>query len=126
MKILFRGLRADGKGWVVGDLCRFAGRHYIIPENQQFRDIEDPDFDSSFIEVTPKSVGQYTGMDDKNGRKVFVGDQLKNHKSEIGTVVWYNAGFYLECIRRNNSVFYIPLDPGFMKNKEIIRNVHEQ
>lgn len=65
-EILFRGLRADGKGWVEGDKCTFAGRHYIIPENQQFRDIEDPDLESSFVEVMPETVCLSTGVNDGN------------------------------------------------------------
>lgn len=121
MKILFIGLRIDGKGWVEGDLCRFAGRHYIIPENQQFRDIEDPDFDSSFIEVTPKSVGQYTGMVDKNGKKIFGGSKILYDGIE-GVVFFENGSFWLR-FEYTRSVHLL----GELEREiEIIGNIHEQ
>jgi hypothetical protein len=68
---------------------------------------------------------QFTGLTDKNGVDVFERDKLINPKGEIGTVIWDEAGFYLECIRKNGVVFMIPLTKGFMQNKEVIGNEFE-
>jgi hypothetical protein len=68
---------------------------------------------------------EFTGLTDKNGVEVFERDKLINPKGEIGTVVWDEAGFYLECVRKNGDVFMIPLTKGFMQNKEVIGNEFE-
>jgi hypothetical protein len=64
--IEFRGLRTDGKGWAYGNLWLSNGRATI-------------DDDVNDYPVTPSTVGQFTGLYDKNGVKVFEGDVVRVH-----------------------------------------------
>lgn len=69
-EILFRGKRDDNLAWIEGYI-------YRITENQEMPFLMIKDYHGITYPVYPDTVGQFTGLTDKNGTKIFEGDIVK-------------------------------------------------
>ena len=80
-EILFRGKRVDNGEWVYGFLVKMWGQYHIIDQNDE----------NSAYMIKPETVGQYTGLCDKNGKKIFEGDIVESPNGTQGFIEWQNA-----------------------------------
>lgn len=120
-EILFKGKRVDNGEWTEGDLIQSRDKTYIHPKANSFR-VSETGLSKLIVlrEVIPETVGEYTGLTDKNGKKIFEGDFIRSN-SERGYIEYYP----------NDCAFDVVDDHGFywliseMSNIEVIGNIHD-
>ena len=127
-EIIFSGKRLDNGEWAEGYLYEHEPELVgIVSENDvpepskwfiartAFADWNMPRL-AEFIEVDPYTVGQYTGLKDKNGKMIFEGDILSLRAGRPHVVRFKNGAFILEDSA-------IPM--SFAIKFEIIGNIYD-
>ena len=123
-EILFKAKRLDNGEWISGSLVCFAGgARAILPSDSKTLFSKSKGFIccDTCHDVDPSTVCEYTGLKDKNGKRIFEGDNVYDpHENSIYTVEWNenNAIFQMahDWHRRSiETVYYC----------EIIGNIHD-
>lgn len=122
--ILFRGKRDDNGEWVVSNCImqfhgvKFAPRLWAIGDG--------------WVDVIPETVGQFTGLTDRNGKRIFEGDIVKREYTlchgekkrtreiQIGIVVYSDddCGYWVDKK-------YSLRKPWDGDTVEVIGNIHD-
>lgn len=108
-EIKFRGKRIDNETWEYGSLVILNGRYFIF--NDECR-----------VEVVPSTVGQYTGLKDKNGREIYEGDIFQaGYFGGTDVVIWDNKNARYIGRSPQGCISYVGREPAV----EVLGNTHD-
>ena len=120
-EILFRGKRTCNNEWIEGGFHSRFGKAYIIGISKTER------IDGT--EVILETVGQYTGLTDKNGKKIFEGDIVEglDFTAEDGGygVVTFDDGAFEIVGSCDNNIVGTFHENYYGKDFEVIGNIHD-
>ena len=112
-EILFRAIRLTDRKWTYGDFTEVVGDCPRILSNE----------DVTMYAVIPETVGQYTGLKDKNGKKIFEGDTVWFCDEKERGVVYFDNSCSRFAVRFDT--FDAAFDHLYSNDLEIIGNVHD-
>ena len=116
--------------WVEGDLVVSRDKYYIHPRANAFQVNNELSKLIVLHEVIPETVGQYTGLTDKNGKKIFEGDIVEFTDKYIGSKGIAKIVFeafkwkYSGCYYGGNPIVWLCIENTSVEY-EVIGNIHD-
>ena len=123
--IKFRGKSADNVKWITGYYYHECGNTYIVEDRQS---LSETSRNVPYV-VIPETVGQFTGLFDKNGKEIYEGDILHTvtfgfEPEEYTAIILYdNCRFQLSNGR--NLFYFGQSDLTKMDDTIVIGNIYD-
>lgn len=123
--IKFRGKSADNRKWITGYYYHECGNTYIVEDRQS---LSETSRNVPYV-VIPETVGQFTGLFDKNGKEIYEGDILHTvtfgfEPEEYTAIILYdNCRFQLSNGR--NLFYFGQSDLTKMDDTIVIGNIYD-
>lgn len=128
-EILFKGKRVDNEEWIYGYLFNILDMAFILSGVCVVSDGSEPT--PNMYQVIPSTIGQFTGLIDKNSIKIFEGDILHEpYRKTKNVIVTYKDGnFHLVPVgiysaSSSGELSFCKQNIDYFKYK-IIGNIHD-
>ncbi len=102
--ILFKAKRKDNGEWVEGYYVYCRKRHYVLPVVNEIIGYDERE--DKWIEINPDTLCQYTGLTDKNGKKIWENDIAYIRSSGLsgyGVIKYENGNLVLVDSKRKRT-----------------------
>lgn len=118
-EVLFKAKRMDNGEWVEGiPIQTHIGLFICFEENPHYCHQYGYMEIDGIIKVDEDTLCQYTGLTDKNGKKIWEGDVVKINNDFTGTIIWHDdtAAF---CISPNDDAHDLLLLSVYLDDYEV-------
>ena len=129
-EILFKAKRKDNGEWVEGYYLNVAKiNHFICTGKIKLNGVVKGILAPEMYAIDPNTICQYTGLTDKNGKKIWENDILKAHLDEsypqditYSKIIWSECRF---CINENHSSNIETLEKRDAEYFEVCGNIFD-